>query len=1164
CWSPDGVLEYLGRLDNQIKLRGLRIELGEIESVLAALPGIRAATVVVHTDGGGDQRLVAYVEPAGVDLESTKRALRAKLPDYMVPGAFVALDALPLTSSGKVDRKALPAPAFARATAVYVAPRDPTERAIVEVYQHVLGRETVGIHDDFFALGGHSLLAMRVVARVRSVLGVELPVRDLFEATTPSALAERLVARSGVRQTAVEIPRVDRSRPAPVSFAQSRLWFLDQYEREAATYNVPATMRLQGVVDADVLERVLKELVARHEALRTTFVASDGDPLQVIHPAMPVALQRLAVVTEDEAKQAVEREVHTPFDLAKGPLVRMTLVSLREDLHLLVLNIHHIATDGWSTGILVSELTQLYEAFAQGKPSPLPPPALDYVDFAAWQRTWLAGDTLGHELKFWKQELAGAEAALELPTDFPRPATRANKGATVRFQLSEGVANGLRAICRREGVTPFMVVLAAYQAVLARWSGQRDIVVGTPIANRTTEELESIVGFFVNTLPMRSVIEPETSFAALVRRVKQSALSAYAHQHLPFEKLVEDLKVPRDLSRTPVFQVFFAMQNMALGQVALPNVVVTDEPARFNVSKFDLWLTVFEERDVFQGALNYDVALFERSTAERFVGHFLTLLEGALAEPDARIESLPLLTAAERELVVTTWNATTTAPRPDVCLHELFSAQAARAPDAIAVEDESARLTYAELDDRSDRVAGWLLAQGVARHDLVAVAVERSASMLAAVLGVLKAGAAYVPIDPTFPEDRREFMRSNAGCVIELSNEALAAALLAPREAAGALPRASSGDLAYVLYTSGSTGRPKGVMVEHRALVSFLRSMQRVPGMTERDTLVAVTTLSFDIAGLELYLPLISGARVVIATKEAASDPRALAALLARTSATVLQATPATWRMLLADKWRPSPSLKMLCGGEAITPDLVEALAGEGNELWNMYGPTETTIWSTCIRLAPGGPVTIGRPIENTQVYVLDRRGEPAPVGVPGELFIAGAGVARGYLGRPDLTAERFVPDPFSASPGARMYATGDLARWRRDGTLEYLSRLDHQVKVRGYRIELGEIEAVLSAHPAVKQAVAGVHGAGENKRIVAYVVADAEVEDSHQTQLHEEQVSGWEAAWELHYGEGTTPADPTFNLAGWNSSYTGAAIPEEEMRAWRDDTVAWVASGAP
>ena len=1165
CWQPDGVLEYLGRIDHQVKLRGMRIELGEIECAIALVEGVRSAVVVLRRDAA-DERLVAYLEPATVDVALVEATLRRKLPDHMVPSAFVALDALPLTTSGKVDRRALPEPSRtpAPALAPAVTPRDATERALVDVFERVLRTSNVGIEDDFFALGGHSLLAMRAVARIRTVLAMDVPVRWLFDAPTVAKLAARLAeAAPSARLGAITIPRVARGVAQPVSFAQSRLWFLDQYEPGSATYNVPVAVELEGLVDAAVLERVLQALVDRHEALRTTYGAGPSEPLQTVRETAAVMLTRVTVASEEEARAVIGREVHAPFDLATGPLLRMALVTLSPVQHRLVLCMHHIATDGWSFGILFDEASRLYEAFAAGRPSPLAPLAIDYLDFAVWQRGWLDGPFRQSELAFWKKELDGAPVALEMPTDFPRSAVRRSVGDVVQFRLPEATAEGLRALCRREGVTPFMILLAAYQSVLSRWSGQRDIVIGTPIANRTSEALESIVGFFVNTLPLRCSFDSDETFLDLVRRVKRTALAAYAHQHLPFEKLVEDLNVPRDLSRTPVFQAFFAMQNMARGRLQLPGVTVRDGNPEFKVSKLDLWLTIAENDDGFHGFVVYDVALFERATAQRIVDHFTTLLAGALGAPETRIDELPLLTERERSLVVDQWNATDTDDDPSLCVHELFAARASRSPDAIATADVRTRLTYRELDERAERVAGWLAERGVGPGARVAISLERSVDMVAAVLGVLKSGAAYVPLDPEFPEDRREFMRSDADCSVDLTAESLAEALTHERSAARSA-RARPDDLAYVLYTSGSTGRPKGVLIEHRSLVAFLQAMQRAPGLTADDVLVSVTTLSFDIAGLELYLPLITGASVVIASREVASDPRALAALLDRNRATVMQATPATWRMLLADRWRPTRRLKMLCGGEAITPELVSALTAEGAELWNMYGPTETTIWSTCIRLLREGPISIGRPIANTRVYVLDRHGRPTPIGVPGELHIGGRGVARGYHGRADLTAERFLPDPFSAIAGARMYATGDLARWRADGTIEYLGRLDQQVKVRGYRIELGEIESVLAAHPAVAQVAVVVRGDAENKSIVAYVVAETDPDDARQRELHDEQLRGWEATWELHYGEASGIDDPTFNVAGWLSSYTGEPIPPSEMREWLGHTIAWARRLAP
>jgi amino acid adenylation domain-containing protein len=881
----------------------------------------------------------------------------------------------------------------------------------------------------------------------------------------------------------------------PASFAQARLWFLDQFEAGTATYNVPVMLRLDGALDADALERAVRELVARHETLRTTFVAIDGEPHQVIHATVDLRLDRHDATSEDDARELVRREVHAPFDLSTGPVVRATLVRLAPDRHVFVLVIHHVATDGWSMGVLVRELSALYAAFADGEPSPLAPPAFDYADFAVWQRGWLKGEALERQLAFWKEHLAGAPAALELPTDRPRPATKQHRGDRVPVALPPELSDRVRQLCRGEGATPFMVLLAAFQCVLSRWSRQQDVVVGTPIANRTQRELEDVVGFFVNTLALRTSFEGAPSFRDALRRVKQSALAAYAHQDVPFEKLVDELGVARDTSRTPVFQAMFAMQNVEREELSLGDLRVSPARASLDVAKFDVSLALAETAEGLRGSLEFDVALFDRETVERLGESFVTLLDAATRAPETKVMALPLMSEAQRRRVLLEWNATERARSDNRTVHGLFEAQVDRTPDTAAVEFEGVQRTYRELDARANRVARWLLARGVGAEDRVAVEVKRSADMLAAVLGVMKAAAAYVPVDPAYPEDRKSFMKDDAAVAASLTEETLREALAFPSEERPPCPLGPH-HAAYVLYTSGSTGRPKGVIVSHGNVANLLASLARSPGLSADVTTLSLTPLTFDVSVAELFLPLAVGARVVLGSTEDARDPAQISAIVEATGARRFGATPATWRMMTSAGWRPTAAMEIHCAGEALAPELADALLESGATLWNLYGPTETTVYASGAQIPPGERITIGRPLDNTRLYVLDPALQPTPIGVAGELCVAGAGVTRGYLGRPALTADKFVPDPFASKPGARMYRTGDLARWLPDGTIDYLGRIDDQVKIRGYRIELGEIESALSVlddvHAAVVMAREDVAG---DKQLVAYVVTSEAVD---------------------------------------------------------------------
>jgi amino acid adenylation domain-containing protein len=901
--------------------------------------------------------------------------------------------------------------------------------------------------------------------------------------------------------------------PRPLSFAQERMWFLQQLEPESVAYNLQTSLPLLGPFDLRALERSLGEVVRRHEVLRTTFALESGSPVQVVAEPAPVSLgvEDLSALggtdREEAASRARGREARRPFDLARGPLFRPWLLRLGADEHELLLNQHHIITDGWSIAVLIEEILALYAAFSAGRPSPLPEPAFHYGDFAEAQREWLGGEVRERHLAYWRRQLAGLPA-LELPTDRPRPAVQDHEGAIEWLDLPAELSEDLRALARREGATLFMVLLAAFQALLARYSGQEDVAVGVPSGSRSWVETERMLGLFLNTLVMRGDLSGDPTFRDLLARVKQAALGAFAHEELPFEKLVAELQPERDLSRSPFFQVLFILQNTPLESMAS-----RPRPGRRLVTEtgaaaFDLTLYVMDTAEGLRGYLEYATALFDADTAARILRHLETLLRGVVADPERSLSALPLVPADERERMVREWNATALVV-PARSVHDQVAAQAGRTPDRVAVSDERRSLSYGDLDRLAGRLALRLRRLGAGPGTLVGIGMERSVEMVVALLGVLKAGAAYVPLDPAFPSARLSLMREDARLEVMITQSALVDTLprvgvrpvfldraesLDDEEAGPALPEATPDDLAYVIYTSGSTGRPKGVEVAHRGLTNFLAAMGREPGIGADDVMVSVTTLSFDIAGLEIYLPLVHGARVVLVSRETAQDGRRLADALDRWGATILQATPATWRLLLEAGWQGRPALTQLCGGEALPPELARELLPRGRALYNLYGPTETTVWSTIEKVAAvDGPISLGRPIANTGVYVLDGRREPVPVGVPGELYIGGDGVARGYLRRPDLTAERFVPDPFARAKGARLYRTGDRARFRADGRLDSLGRVDSQTKVRGYRVELGEVEAALSSHPGVRACAvaARADGSGQQSLFACLVARD-------------------------------------------------------------------------
>jgi amino acid adenylation domain-containing protein len=918
----------------------------------------------------------------------------------------------------------------------------------------------------------------------------------------------------------------------PLTFAQQRLWFLNQLEGDSASYNVPWAVKIEGPLNVPALERTLNTILARHEVLRTTFAMSGNAPVQIASATLPFALQVVDLMAvpagerEHQAQELARQEASHPMDLAIGPLFRSCLLRLGEQDHVLLLTLHHIVFDGWSRRVFIRELGAIYEALSVGRPSPLPELPLQYADYAVWQRQYLQGNTLDRHFAYWKKQLEGAPVQLELPTDRPRPNTQSYAGTVLRWEAPSDLAAQLTSLGRASGTTLFMTLLAAFNVLLSKYSRQEDIVVGTPIANRNRAEIEALIGLFVNTLVLRTDLSGDPTFLELLTRVKETALGAYAHQDMPFEKLVEELKPERSLGHNPLFQVFFSLQNTPRQALELSGLRLTTLERTGTVSKFDLSLYLTETQHGLRGDLEYNTDLFDAATVERMMQHYLQVLRGVVEAPERRLSELSLLTEEERHQLVAGFNDTATPFPSSLVLPDFFEAQTSRTPDAVALVCGGAQFTYHELNERSNQLAHFLQQNGVGPDVLVALCTERSVDMLTGVLGILKAGGAYVPIDPAYPPDRIAMILEDAKAPLLLTQTLLLPSLpqqsLIQQSAIQQSPRvvcldsgwpliaqqpksnparmAQPSNLAYVLFTSGSTGRPKGVAIEHRSLVNFLHSMRREPGLQPHDVLVAVTTLSFDIAGLELYLPLITGARLVLASREVAQDGLRLAQLLEQSGATLLQATPSTWRLLIESGWNGHQNLRVLCGGEALPPDLARELTVRASSVWNLYGPTETTIWSTIYRVRgdEDHSVSIGRPIDNTQAYVLDAHRNLVPIGVPGELYLAGDGLARGYLGRPDLTVERFVADPFTAKPNStkphsRMYRTGDLARWHADGHLEYIGRVDHQVKLRGFRIELGEIEATLARHPALQQAVVILSEdvAGE-KRLVAYVVLRA------------------------------------------------------------------------
>ena len=1135
---PSGELDFLGRIDHQVKVRGFRIELGEVEAALAAQAAVREAVVVVH----GSQesaRLVAYAVPvdeaAPPAAAELRRTLEARLPSHMVPSAFVVLPRLPLTPNGKVDRKALPAPEPAASATSGLAgqgdaPRTATEEVIAGLWSELLGVERVGVHDNFFHLGGHSMLATQAVSRARGALGVEIPLRALFEAPTVAGLAKAVeAARAGGEAAAPPILPVPRDGDLPLSFAQERLWLFEQLVPGTAAYNTYRAARIRGPLEPAGVEWTFREMLRRHEVLRTSFASAAGRPVQVIHPPAPwsLPLVDLAGLTpelrEAEALRLANADARLPFDLGQAPLLRATLMRLGDEEHVLALTMHHIVYDVWSGWVLFAEMEALYRAWTTGEPPALPELPIQYADFAHWQRRWLAEEVLGSQLEYWRRQLAGIPAVLEMPTDRPRPPVASYSGGAAHLVLPDDLFAGLRELCRRDGITLFMALLTGFKALLARYSGQEDIPVGSPIANRTRTEVEGLIGFFVNTLVLRSDLSGGPTGREALARIREVALGAYAHQDLPFERLVEELKPERRRGVQPFFQavlVFVANYPALTRQLA--GFDLTPLPLHSGATQFDLNLMLAERQGGLHGVLEYSSELYDAATMERLLAHFQILLAGLAASLDAGLRDLPLLTAAERAQLAG-WNEVRAFPR-DATLHEALAAQARRRPDAVAAVCEDRSLTYGELNARANRLAHRLRALGVGPEVLVGLYMERSLEMVVGLLAVLKAGGAYLPLDPAYPRERLAFMLEDSGALVVVTQERLrptlpesgARVLSLDGEGSG-LERESAEDpesgarpesLAYVIYTSGSTGRPKGVLVTHANVARLLSATEAWFGFGPGDVWTLFHSYAFDFSVWELWGALFYGGRLVVVPYWVSRSPEAFVELLDREKVTVLNQTPSAFRQLVrAEGERSAPPLSSLrwviFGGEALElQSLRPWFDRHGDQvprLVNMYGITETTVHVTWRPVglddlaAPSGS-PIGQPIPDLSTHLLDRALQPVPVGVPGEILVGGAGLARGYHARPELTAERFIPGPFSGEPGSRLYRSGDLARRLPDGGLEYLGRIDHQVKIRGFRIETGEIESALLQSPLVRECVVlpREDGAG-GRRLIAWVVPRGE-----------------------------------------------------------------------
>jgi amino acid adenylation domain-containing protein len=1124
-WQSDGTLEFIGRIDSQVKIRGFRIELGEIESVLQNVMGVRQAVVIAREDEPGDHRLVAYVVGDNdLKSEDLRSALQSRLPEYMVPSAFVMLEKLPLTPNGKLDRKALPKPDMQANEGEYVAPRTAVEEIVAGLFCEVLKLEKASIEESFFELGGHSLLATQLVSRLRTTFEIELPLRVVFEWPTAAGLAQQIetARQNGQTFLAPPIERADRQQALPLSFAQQRLWFIDQLEPGSPAYNIPVAVKLQGELNEACLERSFQEIVNRHEVLRTRFVMQEGEPIQVIEPTYKLVLEVLDLSHLGESgREAVARvqaseEAVKPFDLSQGSLLRVRLLKLGTEEYILLVTMHHIISDGWSVGLFIKELSTLYEAYLDGKESPLPALELQYADFAVWQRRWLQGEVLEQQLSYWKKQLEGVQA-LELPSDYARPPVISYRGAIKHFAIPLDISNRLQEIGRKEGVTLYMTLLAAFQLLLSRYTEQEDVAVGTAIANRNHWATEPLIGFFVNQLVMRTKIAGNPRFTELLRRVREVTLSAYTHQDLPFEKLVEELAPERDTARTPLFQVFLALQNKSLEEPAPGKLRLSGFNLDQQQAKFDLTL-IFDQQDSgVSGVVEYAQDLFEEETIDRLCHHLLAVFDRATASPQLPINEYHLLTKAEENQLLVSWNDTRREFPQNRCVHQLLQEQAYRTPDRIAIATEEEAVSYLELEARANQLAWHLSERGIGPEILVGVYLERSVELIVALLAILKAGGAYLPLDLNAPSQRLAFILEDTqthlliteqGLLTKLPDNRPETILLSKESLKGLEQKQQSftvdiqaNTLAYVMYTSGSTGQPKGVAVSHRNICRLVKAQNYVDISLE-DKFLQLAPVSFDASTFEVWGCLLNGACLLLPPPHTPSLEE-LGEWIRNFRISILWLTAGLFHQMVENQLSSLRSVRqLLAGGEVISPTYLKMAIDElpSCKIINGYGPTENTTFTTFFPAINKNrireTVPIGQPITNTQAYVLGQQGDLLSVGIWGELYTGGEGVARGYIGHPELSSERFVPDPFSRKPGSRMYKTGDRVRWRNDGNLEFHGRFDHQVKIRGYRIELGEIEATLCALSTVQQAIALVREYGaDDKRIIAYIVAEEDVD---------------------------------------------------------------------
>ena len=1105
-WLPDGNIEYLGRIDGQVKIRGYRIELEEIEAVLLQSDLVKQAVVIAKEDADGDKKLVGYVVGKdALEKEKITSYLNSKLPDYMVPTFIVELDKIPLTSNGKVDKRALPDPEINASSQQSVNPGNELEEKLTKVWLDVLKIDSIGINDDFFEMGGHSLLAIRLMSVLRKELGLEINIGDIFEYPTISTLAGFLNSQA-TDNSIPAIKAAPRPENIPLSFSQERLWFIDQMEG-SVQYHIPALFRLKGNLNVDALSESLQTIVNRHEALRTVFRKKDSNAYQYVQEK---DLWKLEVIDDvigkdiSELRNQVQQLIRKPFDLSIDHMLRATLIKLNEEEHLLLVTMHHIASDGWSMPVIVKEIASLYNSYDKGLPVGMPSLEIQYADYAIWQRNYLQGEVLDKKINYWKNKLTGV-AALELPTDHQRPSVHTTRGEVKGFNISKELTDKLNALSQEEGVTLFMVLLASFKILLQRYSGQEDICVGIPIANRAQQEVNDLVGFFVNTLALRSNVNADVSFKKFLQKVKETTMEAYEHQDVPFEKVVEAVVKERDLSRSPLFQVMFVLQNTPdVPQLKLGNLTLSAESYQHTTTKFDLSFSINESANGLRVSVNYSTDLYLGKTIERMFAHFEQLLNSIVKAPQNEISQLRVLTEAEEKKLLIDFNNNSADYPKNKSIVDLFEEQVNRSPGDIAVIHKENALTYQELNKRANQLAKFLSAKGVRDETLVPVCIERSIEMIVGIMGILKAGGAYVPIDPEYPEERMSFMLKDIKATLILASKQTKAQIpkdkvdiialdsewqeIAEEAEIGFAKKIAHDQLAYVIYTSGSTGRPKGVMVEHGGVVNLALSQAEALQLKSRMRTMQFASFGFDASCYEIFNTFLSGGTLVLPDKEDLLSIQKFGDFITKNNVEVAVLPPSVQHNI-KDVFG---TLKIIVSaGEPLNEVIAKQIQSKGIRLINAYGPTENTVCATLTDDPfKGQTISIGQPIANVQVYIVDKFNSLCPIGVPGEICMGGAQVARGYLNRADLTAEKFIDNPFDKTANSKLYKSGDIGRWLEDGSIEYLGRIDDQVKLRGYRIELGEIENVLLQSGLINQAIvlAKQNNKGD-KRLVSYVV---------------------------------------------------------------------------